>query len=120
MLIFAAGCQVSNENGPIKDEIKTVQESNQEQNIIAELKQTTDDIGLRDAALELREDMGVQSIKAEAVFQAVNVVYGNLYDKGHPLYFPIVFKCSIACDRYTVFQILIALIMRFKTLARCN
>ncbi|OKL36668.1 DUF3221 domain-containing protein [Domibacillus mangrovi] len=101
MLLFSAGCGASNVSVPKRDEAETIQESKQEQNIIVELKQTTDDTNLRDTAYEkalendmltggylgentlaLQEDIGVQSIEAEAVFLAVNMVYGNLYDKG--------------------------------------
>lgn len=98
---FLAGCQSAGEPATKKEEPDIEQTSKQEQNIIAELKQTTEDTALRNAAYEdvlksdtltggylgentpeLQEDLGVQSIEADAVMQVIGAVYGDFYDYG--------------------------------------
>lgn len=101
--LYLAGCQVQQDNQPNSNESppETKQVSAQEKNVVAELKQTTENTKLRDAAYEkvkksdtltggyfgentpeLQEDMGVQSIEAEAVMSVINALYGNFYDYG--------------------------------------
>lgn len=103
LALCLAGCQAQRADQPKSNESppETKHVSSQEKNVIAKLQQTTEHTALRDAAYEkvkksdtltggyfgentpeLQEDMGVQSIEAEAVMGVINALYGNFYDYG--------------------------------------